>query len=118
LFHAPRRVTGVSTAGAGFTLTLDDGIAVGARAIVVATGVQYRRLPLDRLQEFEGAGVSYAATELEARHVQGRTAVVIGGGNSAGQAAMFLSRGGASGRARCVTGRVDVGLSDRAPPQE
>jgi len=47
---------------------------------------------LDRLEHFEGAGVSYAATELEARHVQGRTAVVIGGGNSAGQAAMFLSR--------------------------
>ena len=54
--------------------------------------MQYRRLPLDRLEQFEGAGVSYAATELEARHVQGRAAVVIGGGNSAGQAAMFLSR--------------------------
>jgi thioredoxin reductase (NADPH) len=63
-----------------------------ARAIVVATGVQYRRLPIDRLEEFEGAGLSYAATELEARQVQGRSAVVIGGGNSAGQAAMFLSR--------------------------
>jgi thioredoxin reductase (NADPH) len=54
--------------------------------------VQYRRLPLDRLEHFEGAGLSYAATDLEARLVQDRTAVVIGGGNSAGQAAMFLSR--------------------------
>jgi thioredoxin reductase (NADPH) len=54
--------------------------------------VQYRRLPLHRLEEFEGAGVSYAATELEARHAQARATVVIGGGNSAGQAAMFLSR--------------------------
>lgn len=91
-FAVPRRVSGVKKAASGFSLTLDDGIAIAARAIVVATGVQYRRLPIDRLEEFEGAGVSYAATELEARHVQGRAAVVIGGGNSAGQAAMFLSR--------------------------
>ena len=91
-FAVPRRVMGVEKAASGFSLTLDDGIAITARAIVVATGVQYRRLPIDRLEEFEGAGVSYAATELEARHVQGRGAVVIGGGNSAGQAAMFLSR--------------------------
>lgn len=91
-FAVPRRVTGAQGAGAGFSLTLDDGITITARAIIVATGVQYRRLPIDRLEEFEGAGLSYAATELEARHVQGRPAVVIGGGNSAGQAAMFISR--------------------------
>jgi thioredoxin reductase (NADPH) len=91
-FAVPRRVTGVAPRDDGFAVTLDDGVAVCARAIVVATGVQYRRMPLDRLDHFEGAGVSYAATELEARHVQGRVAVVIGGGNSAGQAAMFLSR--------------------------
>ncbi len=91
-FAVPRRVTGVEKKDGVFSLTLDDGIAIRARSIVVATGVQYRRLPIDRLEAFEGAGVSYAATELEARHVQGRSAVVIGGGNSAGQAAMFLSR--------------------------
>lgn len=91
-FAVPRRVTAVAEAAAGFALTLDDGVRVEAAAIVVATGVQYRRLPLPRLEAFEGAGVSYAATELEARHVQNRTAMVIGGGNSAGQAAMFLSR--------------------------
>ena len=91
-FAVPRRVAGIAREGAGFALTLDDGVTVAAASVVVATGVQYRRLPLDRLEQFEGAGVSYAATELEARHVQGRTAVVIGGGNSAGQAAMFLSR--------------------------
>jgi thioredoxin reductase (NADPH) len=91
-FAVPRRVTGIARDGQGFAVTLDDGVCVLARSIVVATGVQYRRLPLDRLAEFEGAGVSYAATDLEARHVQGRPAVVIGGGNSAGQAAMFLSR--------------------------
>ncbi len=91
-FAVPRRVAGVARDGAGFAVTLEDGVAVRAASIVVATGVQYRRLPLDRLEHFEGAGVSYAATELEARQVQGRAAVVIGGGNSAGQAAMFLSR--------------------------
>ena len=91
-FAVPRRVTGLQQQGAGFDVMLDDGVAVHARALVVATGVQYRRLPLERLAHFEGAGVAYAATELEARQVAGRTAVVVGGGNSAGQAAMYLSR--------------------------
>lgn len=91
-FALPRRVNGVAPEGAGFAIQLDDGVAVRARALVVATGVQYRRLPLDRLPDFEGAGVSYAATELEARPLAGRPAIVVGGGNSAGQAAMFLSR--------------------------
>lgn len=65
---------------------------VRAGAVVVATGVQYRRLPIDRLADFEGAGVYYAATEIEARYCRGTEVVIIGGGNSAGQAAMFLSR--------------------------
>jgi len=91
-FAVPRRVAGAVTDGSGFAVTLDDGICVRTRAIVVATGVQYVRLPLDRLEQFEGSGVSYAATELEARYLAGRDAVVVGGGNSAGQAAMFLSR--------------------------
>jgi thioredoxin reductase (NADPH) len=60
--------------------------------VLVATGVQYRRLPLDRLEEFEGAGIYYAATEMEARLCADTEAVVVGGGNSAGQAAMYLSR--------------------------
>jgi thioredoxin reductase (NADPH) len=91
-FAVPRRVTAAAADGPGYALTLDDGVHVHARALVIATGVQYRRLPLDRLEHFEGAGVSYAATELEARHLAGGDAVVVGGGNSAGQAAMFLSR--------------------------
>lgn len=91
-FAVPRRVSGLSKEGAGFIVALDDGVAVRARSLLVATGVQYRRLPLERLEHFEGAGVSYAATELEARHLAGRSAVVVGGGNSAGQAAMYLSR--------------------------
>lgn len=92
-FAMPRRVTEVSKREDGlFFVTLDDGQALCAKAIVVATGVQYRRLPLERLEEFEGQGVFYAATEMEARACRNTDAVIIGGGNSAGQAAMFLSR--------------------------
>jgi len=75
-----------------FCATFDNGRRIRARAVVVATGVQYRRLPIDRLSDFEGAGIYYAATDIEARRCKGTEAVVIGGGNSAGQAAMFLSR--------------------------
>ena len=73
-------------------LELNDGTEIHTRAVILANGVQYRKLPLDRLKEFEGAGVYYAATELEARFCRNTDAVIIGGGNSAGQAAMFLSR--------------------------
>ncbi len=88
----PRRAVVLEPAGEGFTVGLDDGCAINGRAVVLATGVQYRRLPLDRLEEFEGAGIYYAATELEARFCADDHVVIIGGGNSAGQAAMFLSR--------------------------
>jgi thioredoxin reductase (NADPH) len=91
-FAMPRRVAHLSEETEGFSLTMEDGDAVRARAVVVATGVQYSRLPIPRLEEFEGRGIYYAATEVEARWCGGRDVVVIGGGNSAGQAAMFLSR--------------------------
>ncbi|HEX4150758.1 MAG TPA: NAD(P)/FAD-dependent oxidoreductase, partial [Steroidobacteraceae bacterium] len=76
----------------GFCATFENGHRVRAKAVVVASGVQYRRLPIPRLETFEGAGIYYAATEIEARYCKGTDAVVIGGGNSAGQAAMYLSR--------------------------
>ncbi len=75
-----------------FHITLDTGDTVSARALIVATGVQYRRLPLEGLENLEGAGVYYAATETEARWCRNQEVAVIGGGNSAGQAAMFLAR--------------------------
>lgn len=92
-FAMPRRVAKLETLEGGrFCATFDNGRRVSAGAIVVATGVQYRRLPIDRLADFEGAGVYYAATEMEARYCREAETFVIGGGNSAGQAAMFLCR--------------------------
>jgi thioredoxin reductase (NADPH) len=75
-----------------FHIHLDTDECVSAKALVVATGVQYRRLPLDRLEALEGKGVYYAATDVEARYCRDTEVAVIGGGNSAGQAAMFLTR--------------------------
>jgi thioredoxin reductase (NADPH) len=92
-FVMPRRVTKLEPLeDDGFCATFDNGRRVRSGAVVVATGVQYQRLPIDRLAEFEGAGVYYAATENEARYCKSAETVIIGGGNSAGQAAMFLCR--------------------------
>src|ERR1700689_3631250 len=92
-FAMPRRVTLLEKLpDQSFCASFDNGQRVHTRAVVVATGVQYRRPPLDRLADFEGAGIYYAATEMEARYCKGTEAVIVGGGNSAGQAAMFLSR--------------------------
>jgi thioredoxin reductase (NADPH) len=92
-FALPRRVVSLDELEDGsFCATFDNGQRVRGKAVIVAAGVQYRRLPIPRLAEFEGAGVYYAATEIEARYCKGTQAVIIGGGNSAGQAAMYLSR--------------------------
>ncbi|MEO0990528.1 MAG: NAD(P)/FAD-dependent oxidoreductase, partial [Pseudomonadota bacterium] len=92
-FAVPRRAVSVAQcAKALFHVQMDDGDTVSARALVIATGVQYRRLPIPRLDHFEGAGIYYAATDVEARYCRESEVAVIGGGNSAGQAAMFLSR--------------------------
>src|SRR5437667_3879104 len=73
---------------------LSDGTEVAGRAVIVASGAQYRRLDVPRLADFEGNGVYYAATEMEARLCAGSPVVVAGGGNSAGQAALFLAASG------------------------
>ncbi len=87
----PRRATSLTRKGQDFTVALDDGCLVHGRSVVLALGVQYRSLPIEGLRELEGRGVYYAATDLEARFCRGQEAVVVGGGNSAGQAAMFLA---------------------------
>ena len=92
-FAMPRRVEGLRVREDGaFCAQLDDHDEVCARAVLVSTGVQYRQLPLDGLEKLQGDGIFYAATDMEARFCRNTEAVVIGGGNSAGQAAMYLSR--------------------------
>jgi thioredoxin reductase (NADPH) len=73
---------------------LSDGIDVAGRSVIVASGARYRRLDVARLEDFHGNGVYYAATEMEARLCAASPVVVVGGGNSAGQAAVFLAEAG------------------------
>lgn len=75
---------------------INDQAAAVAKVVVVATGARYRRLPVPGWEQFESAGIYYAATDLEARICDGRPVVVIGGGNSAGQAAVYLAENAAS----------------------
>ena len=75
-----------------YAIEIDDGQRVPARTVVIATGAQYRKLPLDNLSQFEGAGVYYGATHLEAQLCGGEEVIVVGAGNSAGQAAVFLAQ--------------------------
>ena len=114
-FAMPRRVTALEVQENGaFCAIFENGQRVRAGAVVVASGVQYRRLPLERLADFEGSGVYYSATDMEARYCKDTEAVIIGGGNSAGQAAMFLSRYAPvrpCASPRCLARRLDVELS-------
>ena len=89
---SPRSVTGLSEVPDGFRVRLDDEHDVLASAVIIASGVRYRRLNLAGLADLEGRGVYYAASQLEANVVSGRNAVVVGGANSAGQAALFLAQ--------------------------
>jgi len=73
------------------TVTLDGGTALAARTIILATGVSWRTLPLDGIERLTGLGVYYGAARSEAQNTRGRDVYLIGGGNSAGQAAMFFS---------------------------
>jgi thioredoxin reductase (NADPH) len=80
--------------GTHLAVTLADGTHVVGRAVIAATGARYRRLNADGLADFEGKGVYYAATDTEARLCAGGEVVVVGGGNSAGQAALYLADSG------------------------
>jgi thioredoxin reductase (NADPH) len=82
-------------AGERHVVRLDDGREVAAHAVILATGADYRRLDLPNLTDFEGTSVFYAAGPPEARACAGTHVAVVGGGNSAGQAAVWLARGGA-----------------------
>jgi len=90
----PAHLRSIDAVCDGYRLTLDDDTVLMTKAVLVAVGVQYRKLPLERLEAFEGAGVFYAATDLEARVCGDGPVTVVGGGNSAGQAALFLAQHG------------------------
>src|SRR3989475_2068977 len=75
-----------------YAVLIGDGQRVPARTVVIASGAQYRRLQLENLSKFEGAGVYYGATHLEAQLCGSEEVIVVGGGNSAGQAAVFLAQ--------------------------
>jgi len=75
-----------------YAIEVADGQSFAARCIVIAAGARYRKPPLDNLPQFEGTGVYYAATYMEAQLCNGEELIVVGGGNSAGQAAVFLAQ--------------------------
>jgi thioredoxin reductase (NADPH) len=95
-FSSPCTVVSLREDAGHFVLRLSNGTEVPGRAVIVATGARYRRLDAVGLERFESRGVYYAATELEARACAGSPAVVAGGGNSAGQAALFLANAGST----------------------
>jgi thioredoxin reductase (NADPH) len=74
-----------------YKIEIDDGHSVAGRTVVIATGAQYRKLPLENLSTFEGMGIYFGATFIEAQLCGDEEVIVVGGGNSAGQAAVFLS---------------------------
>jgi thioredoxin reductase (NADPH) len=75
-------------------VVLSNGEVIDTKAVVIATGARYRTLPLERWPDYEGAGIYYAATEIEARACAAGRVAVVGGANSAGQAALFLADAG------------------------
>jgi thioredoxin reductase (NADPH) len=91
---APCTVVSLGTRAGHLVARLSDGSEVAGRAVIAATGASYRRIEASRLDDFEGNGVYYAATDMEARMCGTSPVVVVGGGNSAGQAAIFLGQSG------------------------
>jgi thioredoxin reductase (NADPH) len=91
-----REVTGLEVSGSSRTVRFADGSAIAAHTVVLATGVAYRRLAAPGVEEFTGRGVFFGSTLTEAASCQGQDVYVVGGANSAGQAALYLARGAGS----------------------
>jgi thioredoxin reductase (NADPH) len=88
----PAEAVGLEREDGHYAIKLAGGEVVNGRTVIVATGAQYRKLDVPLLERYEGVGVYYAATQAEAQMCAGDQVLIVGGGNSAGQAAMFLSR--------------------------
>lgn len=86
----PAEATGLAREAGHYVVKLDGADPISARAVLISTGAKYRKLPLPRLERFESTSIHYAATNLEARLCVGDPIVIVGGGNSAGQATQFL----------------------------
>jgi len=87
-----RPAVGIQRNGESYHLALEGGNGLSARAVVVATGARYRKLDVENYDKYEGQGIHYAATAMEAQLCMNEEICVVGGGNSAGQAAIYLSR--------------------------
>jgi thioredoxin reductase (NADPH) len=116
---SPSLVTGLEFDDHGRpAVLLDDGVRITCRVVVAATGARYRRLDVPRWAAFEESGcIRYAVTELDIRELEGRPVAVVGGANSAGQAALSLAAGGAMvyliTRGADVAARMSAYLTDR-----
>ena len=108
---APCEAVALSPTVDGVDVPLTDGTRIRARSVILATGASYRSLALDRWADFEGAGIYYAATPLEARQVAGLPVVVVGGANSAGQAALYLAASGCQVHLVIRGDRLDATMS-------
>ncbi|MEM7369368.1 MAG: FAD-dependent oxidoreductase [Bacteroidota bacterium] len=91
-FLSPQEVSQIDVDGAYKTLALKDGSEVRTKSIIITTGVDYRQLAAEGIEKFTGAGIYYGAATTEAASVKGKPVYVVGGGNSAGQGAVYLSQ--------------------------
>ena len=91
-FLSPQEVKGIETDGAYKTIHLGDGSKVNTKAVVITTGVDYRKLPAKGIADFTGAGIYYGAAMTEANACRNKKVFIVGGGNSAGQGAVYLSQ--------------------------
>ncbi len=106
---SPCEASGLRVENGFHVVSLLDQSEVPTRAVIIATGARYQRLAISNLEQFEGNGVYYAATDLETRSCGGSDVVVVGGGNSAGQAAIYLSQEGC--KVSIVIRRSDLSVS-------